>query len=183
MSSQYVKEKSDEKKNHPSENFIMLLRNAENIAKWNLISCSKNKNGTSGLPLSFCCKKKVPQAPSLFRFAVRSPEILTTQRPGTKPRQRPWRPATSFFRIMAPKKRGSKHRGLVANINWKVIAWNNRWNIAIIAGTYFDHFLVINTCHLRIPNSWSPCPEATSLTSGGKNQKNLNQQKKISINQ
>jgi len=34
MSSQYVKEKSDEKKNHPSENFIMLLRNAENIAKW-----------------------------------------------------------------------------------------------------------------------------------------------------
>ena len=58
MSSQYVKEKNDEKKNHPSENFIMVFSNAENIAKWNLISCSKNKNGTSGLPPSFCCKKK-----------------------------------------------------------------------------------------------------------------------------
>jgi len=43
MSSQYVKEKNDEKKNHPSENFIMVFSNAENIAKWNLISCSKNK--------------------------------------------------------------------------------------------------------------------------------------------
>ena len=169
MSSQYVKEKNNEKKNHPSENCIMVFSNAENIAKWNLISCSKNKKMVHLVYHSHFAAKKVPQAPSLFRVCSSEPWDSHHTKTRNKTTPETLKTCNQFFGSWHQKTRlqtqgvGGKHQLKNHSLKQPMEHSDYCWNI------FRPLSWVINTCHLRIPNSWSSSSEATeSLTSGKK---------------
>ena len=110
------------------------------VAKWNLISCSKNKKMVHLVYHPHFAAKKSSSSSEFVSVCSSEPWDSHHTKTRNKTTPETLKACNFFFSDHGTKKRGSKHRGLVANINWKVIAWNNRWNIVIIAGTYFDPF-------------------------------------------